>query len=89
MEWMHSVGLVRAELYSRFIERLADVGAFGEIEAVRQLWAQQQAAEAASAAAQTAATVPAAEADATAQANAAPEASAKVQIALPELGANL
>lgn len=89
MEWMHSVSLVRAELYSRFIERLADVGAFGEIEAVRQLWAEQQAAAAASAAAQTVATVSAAGIDATAQANAAPEASANVQVALPELGTNL
>lgn len=72
MEWMRSVGMVQGELYSRFIERLADIGAFGEIEAVRQLWAQQQAA----AAGHAAPTVHAAEATATAPVNATPETAA-------------
>ena len=46
MEWMRAHGLVQTDLYSRFLERLTDVGAFGEIEAVRALWAQQPAAQA-------------------------------------------
>ncbi|WP_083214294.1 hypothetical protein [Burkholderia stabilis] len=89
MVWMQSAGLVQTEVYSRFVERLADVGAFGEIEAVHQAWAQQQAAEAAAAAAQAAATLPASNAAATVQTNADPVVDAKIQVASSELGANL
>jgi hypothetical protein len=34
---------MQTELYSRFLERLTDVGARGELDAVRELWAQQEA----------------------------------------------
>nr|WP_224043898.1 hypothetical protein [Paraburkholderia unamae] len=53
MEWMRVQGLVQTELYGRFLERLADVGAYGEVEAVREIWAQQNAAQAAAQAAAT------------------------------------
>jgi hypothetical protein len=53
VEWMRGQGLVQNDLYSRFIERLTDVGAYGEVEAVRLLWAQQQASLAASAGSET------------------------------------
>jgi hypothetical protein len=45
MESLHSCGLIQKDLYSRFIERAVDVGAFGEIEAFRVFLASQQAAE--------------------------------------------
>ena len=52
MEWMRSKGLMQDGLYSRFIDRAAEVGAYGEIEAVHEYWkAQQAAAQAASVAA--------------------------------------
>lgn len=44
MELMRSKGLVQDGLYSRFIERLADIGAYGDIEAVHAFWAEQKAA---------------------------------------------
>lgn len=50
MEWMRAHRLVQDDLYSRFLERLTDVGAFGEIEAVRSIWVQHAAAQAAAAA---------------------------------------
>ncbi|BEH22953.1 Uncharacterised protein [Burkholderia pseudomallei] len=50
MEWMRSQNLVQNDLYSRFLERLADIGAFGDIEPYRA-WVQQQATQAPSAAA--------------------------------------
>lgn len=43
MEWMHGNGLMQRELYGRFLVRLTDVGARGELDAVREIWAQQQA----------------------------------------------
>lgn len=43
MEWMRGAGLMQTELYSRFLERLTDVGARGELDAVRALWALQEA----------------------------------------------
>ncbi|WP_412022662.1 hypothetical protein [Burkholderia cepacia] len=51
MEWMRSQNLVQNDLYSRFLERLADIGAFGDIEPYRA-WVQQQAAQASSTAAE-------------------------------------
>ncbi|WP_176115286.1 hypothetical protein [Burkholderia cepacia] len=41
MEWMRSNGLVQDELYVRFVECLADIGALDETEPIRQLGAQQ------------------------------------------------
>jgi hypothetical protein len=60
MEWMRQNGLMQDNLYSRFIDRMVEVGAFGDIEKLREYWAEQtKAAEAATAAAAAAiATVP-------------------------------
>jgi hypothetical protein len=55
VEWMRSAGLVQDSLYGRFIDRVSEVGAYGEIEAVREFWAQQQAQAAAQAVAKAAA----------------------------------
>lgn len=44
MEWMRTSGYVQDVLYARFIERVADVGAYGEIEAIREYWNVQRAA---------------------------------------------
>ena len=79
MEWMRSVGRVQDELYSRFIERATDVGAFGEIEAIRA-----SLAEAAAAATQPATPPPG---DAAAQSTVTPATDAQLeQLKLPELG---
>lgn len=56
MEWMRTASLMQDVLYSRLIERIADVGAYGEIEAIREYWKVQKAAEAAAATAATQAT---------------------------------
>lgn len=53
MEWMRTAGFMQDGLYSRFIERAIDVGAFGEIEALREFCKSQHAAQAATAAAAT------------------------------------
>lgn len=62
LEWMYSTSRVQDGIYARFIDRLMEVGAFGEIEAVRELWAEQaataQAAAATAAASDTAASQP-------------------------------
>ena len=61
MEWMRRQGLIQDTLYSRFIDRISEVGAFGDIETVRTLWVEQlkaQEAANAAAAAETAAGVP-------------------------------
>lgn len=50
MEWMYSQKLIQDGLYARFIERVIEVGAFGEIEAVRAYWKQMSDAQAAAAA---------------------------------------
>jgi hypothetical protein len=42
MEEMRTSGLVQDGLYARFIDRLIEVGAFGEIEAVRAFWEAQR-----------------------------------------------
>jgi len=49
VEWMRSGGQVQDQLYSRFLDRIMDVGAYGEIEAVHEFWKIQQAAAAAAA----------------------------------------
>jgi hypothetical protein len=49
MEWMRAAGQVQDGLYSRFVDRIADIGAFGEIEAVREYWKSLQAANQANA----------------------------------------
>lgn len=46
VEWMRGHGLVQDELYGRFLDRMAEIGAFGEIEGIREYWAERQAAEA-------------------------------------------
>lgn len=58
IEWMRSHGKVQDGLYGRFIDRVMEIGAYGEIEAVRQFWALQQAAAAQQAAQQAAAAAP-------------------------------
>lgn len=54
VEWMRESGLVQDGLYSRFIERLPEIGAHGEIEAVREYWKALKDAEHAAAAAEAA-----------------------------------
>lgn len=51
LEWMRSSGLVQDVIYGRFLDRLLEVGAYGEIETVREAWAAQKAADAANCAA--------------------------------------
>lgn len=51
MERMRAGGLIQDGLYARFIDRVVDIGAFGEIEAVREYWKSQQVASQAAAAA--------------------------------------
>ena len=51
VELMRSQGKVQDLLYGRFVDRLVEVGAYGEIEAVREFWQAQAAANAAAAAA--------------------------------------
>lgn len=45
LEWMRSHSLVQDGLYGRFLERMAEVGASGELDAIRGLWAEIQAAQ--------------------------------------------
>lgn len=59
MEWMNTQNLIQAGLYGRFIDRVIEVGAFSEIEALREYWKQQAVIQAAAA---TATAVPAKEA---------------------------
>ncbi|WP_221965463.1 hypothetical protein [Rhizobium laguerreae] len=56
VEWMRSQKKVQDVLYSRFIDRLMDVGAYGEIEAVHEVWRAEQAAAVAAAATSVSAT---------------------------------
>jgi hypothetical protein len=82
MEWMRSSGLVQSDLYSRFVERAADVGAYGEIEAIRASLAQ-----AAAPASQATATSPACDAVTAELSGAAQAAGAEpVRMMLTELG---
>lgn len=64
LEGMRSSGLVQDGLYGRFIDRLIEVGAFGEIEAVREYWAAYRASQVAAAATTTPATATPAKAEA-------------------------
>lgn len=41
VEWMRSSGKVQDGLYGRFIERLPEIGAYGDIEVVRAYWAAE------------------------------------------------
>lgn len=51
MEWMRNQKWVQDGLYARFVDRLMEVGGFGEIEQVHEQWkTQREAAEAAAAA---------------------------------------
>jgi hypothetical protein len=47
VEAMRNSGKVQDLLYSRFVDRLAEVGAYSEIEEVREFWQSQAAAAAA------------------------------------------
>ena len=58
MEWLRVSGLIQDGLYSRFIDRMSEIGAFGDIEGIRAYWAEQAAAKAAAPAPATAASVP-------------------------------
>jgi hypothetical protein len=51
LEWMRTQGLVQDGIYARFVDRLMEVGAYGEIEAVREFWRTLAAANAATQAA--------------------------------------
>jgi hypothetical protein len=44
MEHMRNRGLVQDGLYARFLDRLVEVGGYGEMEAIRALWQQEKAA---------------------------------------------
>ena len=49
MEWMRAKGLVQDGIYSRLVDRLMEVGAYGELEALHELWKRQAEATAAAA----------------------------------------
>lgn len=49
VEWMRHSGKVQDGLYSRFIERLPEIGAYGDIEALHAYWAAIKEAEKAAA----------------------------------------
>jgi hypothetical protein len=55
VEHMRARGLVQDGLYARFLDRLVEVGGYGELEAVRALWQQEAQTAAAQAAAVAAA----------------------------------
>ncbi|SIP87968.1 hypothetical protein SAMN05421829_101140 [Aromatoleum tolulyticum] len=45
MEDMRRNGLIQDGLYARFIDRLAEVGGYGELDAIRAFWQDQQLAQ--------------------------------------------
>lgn len=45
VEWMRSLGKVQDALYARFKDRLAEIGALWEIDALYEYWAEQQKAQ--------------------------------------------
>ncbi|HEF4763165.1 TPA: hypothetical protein SAN82_005643 [Pseudomonas putida] len=45
MEWMRRNGLIQDGLYSRFIERLPEIGAYGDVEVINQFWQAQHEAK--------------------------------------------
>lgn len=58
MEWMHEEKLVQDTLYGRFVDRLLEIGAFSDIEAIRAEWEAERAAKKAAEAAVAAAVNP-------------------------------
>lgn len=54
VEGMRNRGLVQDGLYSRFIERLGDIGAYREITALKEFWVEYHKRQAAAEAARTA-----------------------------------
>ncbi len=60
VEWLRAQGKVQDGIYSRFVDRLMEVGTFGEIEAFREHVARVEAAAKANAAAAAATPEPAA-----------------------------
>lgn len=44
LEWMKAKGMVQEGIYARFVDRIMEVGAYGEIEAVHEYWEAQKAA---------------------------------------------
>lgn len=45
VEWMRCDNLVQDELYARFMSRVADIGAYSDLEKIRDLWAKQRATQ--------------------------------------------
>lgn len=45
VEWMRIHGMVQDGIYARFLDRLSEVGAFGEITAAHEYWDEQQMTE--------------------------------------------
>jgi hypothetical protein len=58
LEWMRSHGKVQDGVYSRFLDRITEVGAYGELEAIRSYWATQKSLAAIKAKAETLTTQP-------------------------------
>lgn len=58
VEWLRAQGKVQDGIYARFIDRLMEVGAFGEIEALREYIAKLPVAEKTNSAEAETATVP-------------------------------
>jgi hypothetical protein len=44
LEWMKAKGIVQESIYARFVDRLMEIGAYGEIEAVHEYWEDQNVA---------------------------------------------
>ncbi len=83
MEHMHQQGLVRTDLFGRFLTRLTDVGGISEIHTIRDDWEHRRAA-AAQAAAQASASAPvSAGAEAQSTAPAVPEQAPTAAVAPP------
>lgn len=51
MQWLHENNLVQPGLYARFVDRLADIGALGELEKASSVWKKRAKANADAAAA--------------------------------------
>lgn len=63
LEWMRTQSLVQDGIYGRFIDRLMEVGAYGEIEGVREAWSSTAQAAAAAATQAASSQLPSVEAD--------------------------
>jgi hypothetical protein len=89
VEWMRSHGKVQNELYGRFRDRVAEVGASGELDAIWEHWNAEAAAKAAAEAeAEAAAEVEVVEVVEVAEAEAPKEASTAVPTPPPNPDAN-